>query len=134
MAKTFELEVVTPERLVMRSSVDYVTIPTVDGFYGILADHAPMVCLLHAGVVHFRKQGESRALAITGGFCEIEPQRAVVLADEAELPEDINVAEALEERNQAREIIEAGGDAAAVAKAKEALQKAMARLRAAGRE
>lgn len=133
MAKPFELEVVTPERIVFKESVEFVTVPTVDGIYGMLADHAPMVGLLKAGVVHYRQAGDLRAMAVTGGFFEVDPRRTVILADQAELPEEIDVAAALAERDRARAVIEAGGDQEEVARAKEALERAMARLRAVGR-
>lgn len=133
MAKQFQLEVVTPERIVFKESVEFVTVPTVDGIYGMLAEHAPMVGLLKPGVVHYRQAGDVRALAISGGFFEVDPRRTVVLADEAELPEEIDVAAAVAERDRAREVIEAGGDQGEVARAKEALERALARLRATGR-
>lgn len=133
MAQMFQLEVITPERRVVSLPVDFVTLPTVDGIYGILAGHAPMVGALKAGVVHYRNQGASQSLAVTGGFFEAGPHATVVLADEAELPEEIDVAAAMVERDRARAVIESGGDQEAVARAKEALERAMARLRAAGR-
>lgn len=133
MAKGFQLEVVTPERIVLKETVEFVTVPSTDGIYGMLADHAPMVGLLKPGVVHYRQAGDVRALAISGGFFEVDPHRTVVLADEAELPEEIDVAAAVAERDRAREVIEAGGDQEEVMRAKETLEKALARLRAAGK-
>ncbi len=134
MAKTFELEVITPERVVFKSPVQFVLVPSVEGQYGILADHAPMVGLLKAGVVHYRNEGSDGVLALTGGFFVVTPDRTVVLADEAELPEEIDVAAAVAERDRAREIIEAGGDQEEVARAKQALERALARLRAAQKD
>lgn len=134
MAKTFELEVITPERVVLRSPAQFVLVPSADGQYGILADHAPMVGSLRAGVVHYRTEGGVRAVALTGGFFEVTPDRAVILADEAELPEEIDVAAAVAERDRARQIIEAGGDQEEVARAKQALERALARLRAAQKD
>ncbi len=115
------------------TAVEFVVLPTVDGFYGILAGHAPMVGSLKAGVVHYRRGHGVEAVAITGGFFEAGPAATVVLADEAERPEEIDVAAAMAERDRAREIIESGGDQEEVARAKEALERALARLRAAGR-
>ncbi len=133
MARSFHLEVITPERQVVSTAVEFVVLPTVDGFYGILAGHAPMVGSLKAGVVHYRRGHGVEAVAITGGFFEAGPAATVVLADEAERPEEIDVAAAMAERDRAREIIESGGDQEEVARAKEALERALARLRAAGR-
>lgn len=133
MAKSFELEVVTPERTVLKKTVEYVSVPTVDGAYGILADHAPMVGLIKTGVLHFRSAGKTEAIAVMGGFFEVADNRMLVLGDEAETPEEVDVAAALEEQRRAREVIEAGGDQEAVLRARANLERAMARLRVAGK-
>lgn len=133
MAKAFELELVTPERIVLQETVEFVTVPSTDGIYGMLADHAPMVGLLKPGVVHYRRHGEVGAVAVFGGFFEVEPDRTVIMADHAELPEEIDVAAALAERDRAQAVIEAGGDQEEVVRAREALERALARLRAVGR-
>lgn len=133
MANTFQLDVITPERHVLSLPVDFVTLPTVEGFYGILSGHAPMVGLLKTGVVHYRHEGTTKALAVSGGFFEAGPEATVVLANEAELPEEIDVAAAVAERDRARALLEAGGDQDEVVAAKKALERAMARLRVAGK-
>lgn len=134
MPRTFQLEVITPERVVVRDTVDFVLVPSSEGLYGMLAGHAPMVGLLRTGVVHYRRGGETRVLAVSGGFFEVEPARTLILADEAELPEEIDVEAAVAERERARRAIEEGGDQDEVQRAREALERAMARLRAAQRE
>lgn len=133
MAGAFELEVITPERVVARSEVEYVSVPAVDGQYGILVNHAPMVGLLKAGVVRYRTGGNTRAIAVTGGFFEVAANRMLVLGDEAELPEEIDVAAVTAEKERARKIIEAGGDQEEVTQARQVLERSLARLRAAGR-
>jgi F-type H+-transporting ATPase subunit epsilon len=132
VAKTFALEVITPERVVASCEVEYVTLPSVEGIYGILADHAPMVGALKAGVVHYRSGGRTEVIAVTGGFFETTPRRTVILADQAELPEEIDVAAAIEERDRQRRILEAGGPPEEMARVRLALERAMARIRAAG--
>lgn len=129
MAKTFSLEIITPERVVLEERVRFVLVPSAEGNYGMLADHAPMVGLLKPGVVHYRQGADTKAVAVFGGFFEVSPKRTVVLADDAELPDEVNVEEALAERDRARRVIEAGDDQEEVVRAKEALERAMARLR-----
>lgn len=133
MGRTFAIEVLTPERTVVRAQAEYASLPTVDGLYGVLGDHAPMVGLLRPGVLHYRSGGETGVVAVMGGFFEVLPNRTVVLADEAELPEEVDVSAALAERDRALAAIEAGGEQQEVQRAREALERAMARLRAAGR-
>ncbi len=133
MGKEIQLEVVTPERSVLKATADYVSVPTVDGDYGILGDHAPMVGLMKAGVLHYRSGGKVEVLAVAGGFFEVMDNRMLVLGDEAELPGEVDVAAAMEEQKRAREIIEAGGDQETVARARQALEKAMTRLKIAGK-
>ncbi len=133
MARIFEIQVFTPERTVVRAKAEYVSLPTADGLYGVLGDHAPMVGLLRPGVLHYRGGGESQAVAVMGGFFQVLPSRTVVLADEAELPEEVDVNAALAERDRALAALEAGGEQEEVARAREALERALARLRAVGR-
>ena len=81
----------------------------------------------------YRVDGEERHLAISGGFMEVTPERVVVLADVAERSEEIDRARAEEARRRAEEALEqhlgTGMEAAAAAN----LQKALLRLRVAGR-
>lgn len=128
------LEVVSPERLVLHTPVEYVSLPSIEGLYGILPRHAPMLIALKTGVVHYREGGVKRGVAIRGGFAEVNEHQVVVLAEQAELPEDIDVAEAERQRAEARAIIEAGGDQAEVKLARERLEVALARLRTAKNE
>ncbi len=134
MARTFRLEVLTSERVLVRDrEVEFVLLPARDGYYGILAGHAPMVGLLKPGVLQYREPGkDKKAVAVLGGFFEVEPERTLVMADEAEFPEEIDVAAAMAERERARAVLEGGGNQEEVLRARRAYEKAMARLRTVG--
>lgn len=81
---TFQLELVSPERLLLSRQVDMVTIPAQEGDMGVLAGHAPMIVALRGGVIRVRENGaETEALFVAGGFAEVSPERCTVLADEA---------------------------------------------------
>ena len=134
MANMMTLEVVSPERLVLYTPAEYVSLPSIEGLYGILPRHAPMLVALKTGVVHYRDGGARRGVAIRGGFAEVSYAKVVVLAEHAELPEDIDVVEAERQRAEARAIIEAGGDQAEVKLARERLEVALTRLRTAKNE
>lgn len=134
MAKTLDLEIISPERVVLRETVDYVDVPSVEGRYGILPDHAPMLAGLKVGVVHYRVGGERRNVAIHGGFMEVTPEKTTLLVDGVELPEEIDVAREWEEYHSARRRIEEADLAEDIQLAREQLERAVARLRTAGEE
>ena len=89
-----ELEVVSPERLLLSRRVDMVVIPAAEGDIGALVKHAPMIVLLRGGMVRLYEAGQVvDRLFVTGGFAEITPSRVTVLADEAMTPAAVSRAE-----------------------------------------
>ncbi len=79
-----DLEIVSPEQLLLARPVDMVVIPAAEGEMGVLVNHAPMIVQLRGGVIRLY-QGETVTdrLFVSGGFAEVTPQRVTVLADEA---------------------------------------------------
>ncbi len=104
MADTFQLEVATPERLFVDEQVNAAELPGKDGYMGVLADHAPLLSALGAGVLTYESGGGERVLAISGGFLEVFDNHVRVLADHAEFGRDIQVESA---RQQLAEALEA---------------------------
>ena len=79
-----DLEIVSPERLLLSRPVDMVVIPAAEGEMGILPRHAPMIVALRGGTVRLYQGGNvTDRLFISGGFAEVTPDRVTVLADEA---------------------------------------------------
>ncbi len=101
MAKTFLLEVVTPERIVLSEEISSLMIPAHEGYLGVLAGHAPMLCTLQPGEIAIRSDKGERHLATSGGFVEITPKRVIVLSESAEPASDIDLARAKEARQRA---------------------------------
>jgi F-type H+-transporting ATPase subunit epsilon len=133
MAEVFQLEVATPERLIVEERVTEAQVPARGGYLGVLAGHAPLVAELQSGVLSYVAEGRFRYLAIHGGFVEVLPDHVRVLADIGERAEEIDVlrAQAALERAQ-RELEEAHVNvdpAAALAE----MQRAQARLEAAAK-
>lgn len=92
MAKMLELEVVTPARTVLQDRARSIILPGTDGYLGLMVDHAPLVAGLQAGVLQYGDVGQEKArMAISGGFVEVANNRVTVLADAAELSEEIDV-------------------------------------------
>ena len=79
-----DLEIVSPEKLLLSRSVDMVVIPAAEGEIGVLPQHAPMIVLLRGGSVRiYAGQQVTDRMFVSGGFAEITPERVTVLADEA---------------------------------------------------
>ena len=86
-----KLEIVTPERRVLDTEVEMVTVPTASGEAGILSNHAPLVSELKAGVLSYTLRGNVDRLAIASGFVEVSGNKVSVLTDAAEAPDEIDV-------------------------------------------
>src|SRR5207253_7152381 len=86
-----ELEIATPERLVVRENVSDVQVPGEDGYLGILPGHAPLLGLLGVGLLSYPGGGGRRYIALREGFLEVQPDRVRVLATSAERAEEIDV-------------------------------------------
>jgi F-type H+-transporting ATPase subunit epsilon len=130
MADTIEIEIVTPERLVVHDEAEAMQIPGKDGYLGILPGHAPLITELGVGQIAYQKGNVIRYLAVGWGFAEVLPDKVTILAETAERAEEINVADAHRAREQAeKEIPTAGGEKLSALQA--ALALAESRLQAA---
>ncbi|HEX2640368.1 MAG TPA: F0F1 ATP synthase subunit epsilon [Pyrinomonadaceae bacterium] len=96
-----KLEIVTPERKVLDTSVDTVTVPTASGEAGILPNHAPLVSALKPGVLTYSNGGSVERIAVAGGFVEVSGNKVSVLADEAETADEVSIEAARAEREAA---------------------------------
>jgi F-type H+-transporting ATPase subunit epsilon len=89
---TLHFDLITPDKILFSGEVDQVDIPGIDGDFGVLAEHAPMIVLLRPGVLTVMAGGEAQRVVIFGGFAEISPQGLTVLADYATSIEDLDPA------------------------------------------
>jgi F-type H+-transporting ATPase subunit epsilon len=96
MAAKIHFDLVSPEQMLLSEDVTMVTLPGKEGYFGVLAGHAPVISVLRPGVIDV-KDGESGDLRIfvRGGFAEVDATKVVVLAEEA-IPLDGLDVEALE--------------------------------------
>lgn len=128
----FTFEVVTQERTVVLTEVEYVRLPGVDGEFGVLAGHRPIMAALDIGVVEFGPfQGKRRKLALGGGFLEMHDNRLTIMAHTAELAEEIDVLRAREAKRRAEQRLDERRADLDLARAQVALQKALVRLQVA---
>jgi F-type H+-transporting ATPase subunit epsilon len=79
-----DLEIVSPERLLLSRPVDMVVLPAAEGELGVLPRHSPMIVLLRGGTIRLYEGAQvTEQLFVSGGFAEVTPDRVTVLADEA---------------------------------------------------
>ena len=79
-----DLEIVSPEKLLLSRPVEMVVLPAYEGEMGVLPGHAPMIVLLRGGTIRLYENGNvTERLYVSGGFAEVTPERVTVLATEA---------------------------------------------------
>jgi F-type H+-transporting ATPase subunit epsilon len=121
------LEIVTPDRSLVREEVDEVELPGSEGYFGVLPGHAPLLSTLMVGELWYRVGREKRYLAVAGGFVEVLPDRVTVLAQIGERAEDIDIARAEAAKRRAEERLAKAVDID-IERARLALLKAMVRI------
>jgi F-type H+-transporting ATPase subunit epsilon len=104
--KTFDLSVVTPGGSVFDGEAQMLVVPGAAGEIGVLARHAPLVAMLKAGEIRVKASGEWQSFAAGPGFFKVQRDRAIVLVDDAVRAEEIDVAEARREVEEARSLVE----------------------------
>ena len=105
MADTLELEIVTPDKLLVRTPAEQVQIPGKNGYLGILPGHAPLITELTIGEISYRQSGTTHYFAVAWGFAEVLPDKVTILADTAERAEDIDVPRAQAAKARADEAL-----------------------------
>jgi F-type H+-transporting ATPase subunit epsilon len=100
MAETFQLEIVTPEKMVVQDVAEEMQIPGKGGYLGVLPGHAPLITELAVGEITYRNANVTRCLAVAWGFAEVLPDKVTILAETAERAEevDVNRAQAAKQR------------------------------------
>lgn len=133
MPRTFKLEIVTPEALVFAEEVESLVVPAYEGYLGVLAGHAPLLCALTPGEVTIRQGGSSRRFASSGGFMEVTPTKTIILADAVEEPGKIDVERARKSAERAKERLKGGRRETDVDRAQAAFARSANRIRIAKR-
>jgi F-type H+-transporting ATPase subunit epsilon len=127
--QTFRLEVVTPQRLIVSEDVEELVAPGTEGYFGVWPGHAPFMTTLKIGELSYKSRGEERFLAVTWGYAEVRPDKAIVLVETAERSEEIDLARAEEARARAEERLRRWGDETIdFVRAQAALERAITRI------
>jgi F-type H+-transporting ATPase subunit epsilon len=127
-----DLQIVTPDRLVVQARVDEVQVPGSEGYFGVLPGHTPMLASLAVGELWYRQGQEKTYLAVASGFAEVLPDRVTILAKLAERAEEIDIERAEVARRRAEERLAHKSDVD-FERARASLSRALARLQVASR-
>jgi F-type H+-transporting ATPase subunit epsilon len=130
---SIELQIVTPDRLILREQVDEVEIPGSEGYFGVLPGHTPLLASLAVGELWYRKGTEKTYLSIAFGFAEVLPDRVTILARLAERADEIDPARAEAARQRAEERLAQQQSTVDYERARVALLKSMTRLQVSAR-
>jgi F-type H+-transporting ATPase subunit epsilon len=132
MVETIQLEIVTPERLVVSEAAEYIEIPGETGHLGVLPGHAPLITELAPGELTYRNGNQTKRLAVAWGFAEVLQDRVTILAESAEKAEEIDTARAEAAKRKAEAELQKSG-LEENEEAQDALLRAQARLDVAGK-
>ena len=89
-----KVDIVTPEKLLYSGEIDMITLPGALGQMGILHGHAPLLSTLDIGEIILHKGSETQFIAVGGGVVEVRPNKVTILADTAEVSNEIDAARA----------------------------------------
>ncbi len=131
MSDTFQLEIVTPEKQVVKDEAEEAQIPGLNGYLGILPGHAPLITELAVGVISYRAQNDTHTLAVAWGFAEVLPDKVTILAETAERSDEIDVARAEKAKERAEQRLKSNDPQVDYTRAEDALQRAETRLKVA---
>ncbi len=128
--KSFSLEVITPDRVVFSDpDVVSVVLPGIEGYLGVLANHAPLMTELEVGRIDLRRgDGTKDYMAVAGGFIEVFENKVTLLAQSAELKSEIDLERAEKSVKRAEERISAHEPNIDIERAAAALKRALNRL------
>ena len=107
MAEKLLFELVSPQKQLLSLEVDEVVAPGVEGEFGVLAGHAPFLTALNIGELVYKVDGKIEYAAIDQGFLEVNNNKVIVLAEDAELGREIDLEEAIRRKLEAEKELEA---------------------------
>ncbi len=128
---TLMVRVITPDRIVWDAPAEEVILPATSGQLGILTNHAPLLTAIGNGVMRIKADGRWVAVAVMGGFAEVENNEVTVLVNRAERGEQVDKAAAQALLEKANQVLNTSTDKQELLQAKLEQQRARALLQAA---
>ena len=133
MAENFQLEIVTPEKLVVKDSAEEAQIPGRNGYIGVLPGHAPLITELGAGEISYKSGGQLHRFSLAWGFAEVLPDRVTVLAETVERADEIDVPRAQQSLKKAEDSLNSAKTEEECSMATGKIRRAQARIEVAER-
>ena len=127
MSKTFQLEIITPEKVFDEGQVSYIRAPSLDGFFGVQSRHAPAIIAMSIGEIKVTKDGKESYYSTSGGFADIRPENVQLLVETAENITEIDKERAEEAMKRAQDTLR--DSEADLTRGKAALYRARNRLK-----
>ena len=131
MSKTFQLDIVTPTKVISEGQVEYLRAPSPEGLFGILGGHAIATILMDIGEIKVTKAGKEFYYATNGGFADIRPESVMLLVETAENISDIDKDRADNAMKRAKDRLQ--DNETDLKRATDAIVRARNRLKIAGR-
>jgi len=126
--KSFQLRIITPERVFYEGEVDMVEFNTTEGEIGVMPGHIPLTVIIKPGILNiYGAEGDKQA-ALHAGFAEILPERLTILAEIVEWPDEIDEKRAEAAMQRAEERLRSRTPETDLMRAETALLRAMARI------
>jgi len=110
MVETIELEIVTPDKLVVKVAAEEIQIPGKNGYLGVLPGHAPLITELAVGEISYRRGDDTTHISVAWGFAEVLPDKVTILAETAERADEIDIPRAQAALDRANQRLNAGGE------------------------
>ena len=133
MADTFQFEIVTPDRLVIKDVAEEMEIPGKTGYLGILPGHAPLITELGVGEITYRNAKVTHRFAVAWGFAEVLPDKVTIMAETVERPAEIDVERARKAKTRAEQILKTPAEGIDYPKTLDSLKRAGNRIDVAGK-
>ena len=131
MADKFKLSIISPDKMFLEGESEFLEFESTEGELGVYAKHIPLTTILQPCVMRIHNDGEVKKTAILGGFVEILKEKVTVLAEDAQWPDEIDVARAEAAKKRAEDRIAAKQEGTDMRRAEAALKRAIARIGAA---
>ncbi len=125
---SFQLHIITPDRVFYEGEVDMVEFNTTEGEIGVLPGHIPLTVIVKPGILNIHEKDGVKEAALHAGFAEILPEKIVILAEIIEWPNEIDEKRAEAALRRAEERLQHKTPETDVARAETALLRAMARI------
>jgi len=133
-SRSFSLDIITPDKKAFSGEVNYIKAPGIEGYLGILTNHAPLLSALKIGELEVLTGNQRQFYAISGGFMEVLQNQVRVLAETAEQADEIDLERAVTSKERAENRLASEVKKTDIDRAHIALYRAINRIKIAGKK